>query len=165
MSLDEKIKELASKILEELSTRSFTLAIAESCTGGLATSYLTDLDGSSDILPFSIVAYSADSKEEFLGVPDYVIREFGTISLECAKVMAEGLVEYDVDFGLATTGVIGESIEDKLKGTAHVAVAVSGMKTFGKDLTLDPKLSRSELKLEIIKNLFEVLLYAIDSTY
>ena len=121
--------------------------------------------GASEILPFSIVAYSADSKEEFLGVPDYVIREFGTISLECAKVMAEGLVEYEVDFGLATTGVIGESIEDKLKGTAFIAVAVSGMKTFGKELVLDPKLTRRELKEEIVKNLFEVLLHAIESTY
>ena len=165
MSNIEKLQELANNVVDELKTRGLTLAIAESCTGGLATSYLTDIDGASEILPFSIVAYSADSKEEFLGVPDYVIREFGTISLECAKVMAEGLVEYEVDFGLATTGVIGESIEDKLKGTAFIAVAVSGMKTFGKELVLDPKLTRRELKEEIVKNLFEVLLHAIESTY
>ena len=165
MSLEIELHNLAKTILDELTTRELTIALAESCTGGLATSILTDLDGSSIILPFALVTYSTDSKEEFLGVPSYVIQNFGTISLECAKVMAEGLLDYEVDIGLATTGVLGEAIEMKLKGTAHIAVAISGQQTIGKDLTLDPKKSRYELKLEIVKNLFEVLLYAIDSLF
>ncbi|HUU78873.1 MAG TPA: CinA family protein [candidate division Zixibacteria bacterium] len=165
MSLQDELLELAAKVHDELLTRGLTIAIAESCTGGLASSLITDLDGSSEILPFSLVTYSADAKEEFLGIPPFIIRDFGTISLECVKLMAEGLLDYEVDFGLATTGVIGESIEGKLKGTAHVAVAVAGQKTFAKDLTLDPNKTRIELKQEIVKNLFEVLIFAIDSIF
>ena len=122
-------------------------------------------DGCSEILPFSIVSYSTDAKEEFLGIPPYVIRDYGTISIECAKLMAEGLISYEVDFGLATTGVLGESVEDKLKGTAFIAVAVAGQKTYAKELTLDPKKSRVELKQEIVKILFQATLKAIELTY
>ena len=165
MSLEEELLELALKVHDEFYTRSLTMAIAESCTGGLASSLLTDIDGCSEILPFSLVTYSSDAKEEFLGIPPYIIRDFGTISLECVKLMAEGLLDYEVDFGLATTGVIGESVEGKLKGTAHVAVAVAGQKTFAKDLTLDPNKTRQELKQEIVKNLFEVVLHAIDTIF
>ncbi|MHA1156769.1 MAG: CinA family protein, partial [Candidatus Heimdallarchaeota archaeon] len=65
MSFEERLQELASEILSEFTTRGMTLAIAESCTGGLATSLLTDLEGCSEILSFSIVTYSTDAKEEF----------------------------------------------------------------------------------------------------
>ena len=165
MSLKIHLKDLAVEVLDEFTTRGLSLAIAESCTGGLATTILTDLDGSSEILPFSIITYSSDAKEEFLGIPSYIIRDFGTISMDCAKLMAEGLLDYDVAVGLATTGVLGESIEDKLKGTAFIAVAIKGQKTFGKELNLDPKKSRIELKQEIVKLLFDATLQAINLTY
>ncbi len=165
MSFEERLQELASEILSEFTTRGMTLAIAESCTGGLATSLLTDLDGCSEILHFSIITYSTDAKEEFLGLPSYIIPDFGSISIECAKLMAEGLLSYDVDIGLSTTGVVGESIEDKLKGTAFIAIAISGQKTYAKELTLDPKQTRIQLKQEIVKILFEATLQALNMTF
>jgi len=161
----QDLLDLAQKVLDELTTLDLSLAIAESCTGGLATSILTDLDGSSDVLLYSIVAYTSEAKEEFLGIPHYVLRDFGTISLACAKVMAEGALLYGADIGLATTGVIGESVEDKLKGTAFIAIAVAGQKTFARELVLDPKKSRHELKVDIVLNLFESLITALESTY
>jgi len=165
LSLNIHLQDLAKEILDEFTTRGLTLALAESCSGGLATSLLTDLNGCSEILPFSIVAYSTEAKEEFLGIPPYIIRDFGAISMDCAKLMAEGLLDYDVDVGLATTGVLGESIEDKLKGTAFIAVAIKGQKTFGKELNLDPKKSRIELKQEIVKILFQATLQALELIY
>ncbi|MBK5113160.1 MAG: CinA family protein [Candidatus Heimdallarchaeota archaeon] len=165
MTENQELLDLAQKVLDDLTTRGLTLAIAESCTGGLASSVLTDFDGSSDVLLYSIVAYTSEAKEEFLGIPSYVLRDFGTISIECAKLMAEGVLEYDADIGLATTGVIGESIEDKLKGTVFIAVAVAGQKTFAKELVLDPKKSRHELKVEIVIDLFNSLFTAIESVY
>ena len=165
MSLNLQLQDLAKEILEEFTTRGLTLALAESCSGGLATSLLTDLNGCSEVLSFSIVAYTTEAKEEFLGIPPYVIRDFGTISMDCVKLMAEGLLDYGVDVGLATTGVLGESIEDKLKGTAFIAVAISGQKTFGKELNLDPKKSRVELKQEIVKILYQATLQALELTY
>jgi PncC family amidohydrolase len=165
MTLESTVLQLAATVVDECDTRGLTLAVAESCTGGLVSSFLTDIDGSSEVLPFGLVVYSAEAKEEFVGVPGYVLRDFGTVSIECAKVMAEGLLSYEVDIGLSTTGVIGDSIENKLKGTVFIAVAVAGNPTFGKELVLDPKLGRRELKLVIVKQLFEVLLHVLDEVF
>lgn len=159
------IRELSKKVLDELTMRGFTLALAESCTGGLATSFLTDFDGASEVLQYGIVAYSTESKEEFLGIPTHVIHNYGTISLECAKIMAESATIYDADIGLATTGVLGETFEQKLKGTVFIAVAIAGQETFARELTLDPKKNRFELKLEIIEQLFNYLLASIEDLY
>jgi nicotinamide-nucleotide amidase len=161
----EDVLELAEEVVKELITRRLTIAIGESCTGGLVASFITDLNGSSEVFQTGIVAYSDEAKEEFLGVPDYVIQNFGAISFECAKLMAEGATQYDVDIGIATTGVIGESIEGKLKGTVFIAVAVSNQKSFARELKLDPKKTRYELKLEITFQTFKTLLEVIDEVY
>lgn len=161
----EEVLELANTVLSELTTRGLIISIAESCTGGMVSSFLTDLNDASMVFNTGIVTYSNDSKEEFLGVPGYVFDNFGSISLECAKIMAEGIAKYDADIGAATTGVIGESIENKLRGTAFIAVAVDGQRTFAKELTLNPNLSRYDMKLEITKNLFQGILETIDAVY
>ena len=165
MTIDENLTDLADQVLHELRTRALTLAVAESCTGGLVTSLLTDQEGSSDVLLYSIVAYNTDAKEEFLGIPSHIIHDHGTISLEVAKMMAEGVLEYDADVGLSTTGVIGEAIEGKLKGTVFIGVAINGQKTIARELTLDPKKSRYELKKEIAEKLFKELIDTLDSVY
>lgn len=161
----EDVLELAKEVLDELITRRLTIAIGESCTGGLVSSFITDFNGSSEVFQTGIIAYSAEAKEEFLGVPDYVIQNFGTISIECAKLMAEGATQYDADIGVAITGVIGESIEGKLKGTVFIAIAISDQQSFARELKLDPRKTRYELKLEITYQVFKTLLEVIDEVY
>ncbi|MEA2070451.1 MAG: CinA family protein [Asgard group archaeon] len=160
-----ELRDLAKHIVDEFTTLNITLAIAESCTGGLASSLLTDIDGSSDIFPFGLVTYSVNAKEEFLGIPNYLIAEYGTVSIECAKRMASSLLDYDVSFGLATTGVVGKPYEGKFTGTAFIAVARPGEKTIGKELKLDPNLSRFQLKMEIVGELFHLLLEAHEESF
>jgi nicotinamide-nucleotide amidase len=161
----EDIHELAKEVLNELRTRHLIISFAESCTGGLITSFLTDLNGSSEVFTTGIIAYNEESKEEFLGVPDYAIQNFGTISLQCVKLMAEGATEYDADIGVATTGVLGEAIEGKLKGTVFIAVAFKGIQSFARELSLDPTKSRYELKLEISYLVYKMILETIDEIY
>ncbi|MBD3192912.1 MAG: nicotinamide-nucleotide amidohydrolase family protein [Candidatus Heimdallarchaeota archaeon] len=156
---------LAETVLAELISRGLTFATAESCTGGHVASILTDIDGASDAFSFCLVTYSTEAKEEFLGIPPYVVRNYGTVSIECAKEMAENLINYGVDIGLSTTGVIGESIEGKLKGTVFIGVSVNDHGAFTKELSLDPKLSRLELKQEIVRELFEFLLETLEKVY
>ncbi|MCF2142322.1 MAG: CinA family protein [Candidatus Heimdallarchaeota archaeon] len=163
--MKDDIKELAAAVLDELLSRGLTISIAESCTGGLVASTLTDLDGASEVLPYGIVAYSNEAKEEFLGIPGYVLQNFGAISLECAKLMAEGVIIYQTDLGLATTGVIGESIEGKLKGTVFIAIAVAGRETYARELKLDPNLPREAMKAEIVRQLFITLLKVIEEAF
>ena len=109
-----------------LTEKSLTLAIAESCTGGLVTDRLTDVPGSSAYLERGLVTYSDRSKIELLGVPESVISQQGAVSEETARLMAEGVRRgAGVDVGLSTTGVAGPGggSADNPVGTVYIALA------------------------------------------
>ena len=109
-----------------LTEKGLTLAIAESCTGGLVTDRLTDIPGSSAYLERGLVTYSNPSKIELLGVPDAVIGQYGAVSEETARLMAEGVRRRaGVDLGLSTTGIAGPGggSENKPVGTVYIALA------------------------------------------
>lgn len=85
-----------------------TLAVAESCTGGLLANKLTNISGSSTFFDRGIVSYSNQAKTETLGVPEYLIAEHGAVSEQVAKAMAEGVRKIaGTDYGLSTTGIAG----------------------------------------------------------
>jgi nicotinamide-nucleotide amidase len=117
---------LAGVVAAMLTGRKKTLALAESCTGGLISDRLTDVPGSSTFFERGLVAYSNISKEELLGVPAEVIREHGAVSRETAILMAEGARRLgNTDIGLAVTGIAGPSggTEEKPVGTVYIALA------------------------------------------
>ena len=85
-----------------------TLAIAESCTGGLIANRITDISGSSNYFGTGIVAYSNEMKIKVLHVPKSIIEEFGAVSAETAKAMAEGVKKLaKADIAVSTTGIAG----------------------------------------------------------
>ena len=85
-----------------------TLAVAESCTGGLLGSTFTDVPGASDLFQGGIVAYNEDVKIEHLDVPEIIIQQHGSVSPETAVAMATGVAErFSADYGLSTTGFAG----------------------------------------------------------
>ncbi len=117
---------LAGNVARRMTERKLTLAVAESCTGGLITDRLTDIPGSSAFLERGIVTYSNAAKIALLGVPEAVIREYGAVSAETARLMAEGVRKSaGTDLGLAVTGIAGPSggTEAKPVGTAFIALA------------------------------------------
>ncbi|UCH11835.1 MAG: competence/damage-inducible protein A [Candidatus Omnitrophota bacterium] len=102
-----------------------TIAIAESCTGGLLSNRLTDIPGSSNYLMHSIIAYSNKSKTQLLGVPEEIIKKYGAVSRQTAKLMAKNVKELaNVDIGLSITGIAGPSGETKQKPVGLVYIAV-----------------------------------------
>jgi nicotinamide-nucleotide amidase len=112
-----------------LRSRGWWVALAESCTGGLATSRLTDVPGSSEYVERSIVAYSNRAKIELLGVPEPLIARYGAVSEEVAVAMAAGIRERaGVDIGVGITGIAGPGggSEHKPVGTVCIAVAAAG---------------------------------------
>ena len=120
---DETIETILARLLTE---RVLTLAVAESCTGGLITDRLTDIPGSSAFLDRGAVTYSNAAKTAFLGVPVGVIREHGAVSDETARLMAEGIRRRaGTHLGLAVTGIAGPAggTEAKPVGTLYVALA------------------------------------------
>ena len=117
---------LAGNVARRMTERKLTLAVAESCTGGLITDRLTDIPGSSAFLERGVVTYSNAAKTALLGVPEAVIAEHGAVSAETARLMAEGVRKSaGTDLGLAVTGIAGPSggTEAKPVGTVFIALA------------------------------------------
>jgi nicotinamide-nucleotide amidase len=117
---------LAGNVARRMTERKLTLAVAESCTGGLITDRLTDIPGSSAFLERGVVTYSNAAKTSLIGVPEAVIREHGAVSAETARLMAEGIRKSSgTDLGIAVTGIAGPSggTEAKPVGTVFIALA------------------------------------------
>lgn len=108
-----------------LRSRGWWVALAESCTGGLATSRLTDVPGSSDYVERAVVAYSNRAKIELLDVPEALIREHGAVSEPVALAMASGIRKRaGVNAGVGITGIAGPGggTDQKPVGTVCIAV-------------------------------------------
>lgn len=122
---DEAIAALAANLHVLLQEREQTLATAESLTGGLLASLLTDAPGASLVYLGGVVSYATELKEKLLGVPQQIVEEHGVVSAECASAMAEGVRRLTgATYALATTGVAGPGKqEDKDVGTVFIAVA------------------------------------------
>jgi len=111
------------------------LALAESCTGGLIASRITDIAGSSDYFEAGVVVYSNQAKQAFLSVPAKSIEAHGAVSREVAEKMAEGVrAVTGADIGLAVTGIAGPAggSPDKPVGTVYIGLAAKGGTFFRK---------------------------------
>ncbi len=121
---EETLEGVVASLLWE---RKRTLAVAESCTGGLVADRLTDVPGSSAYFERGLVVYSNASKEEMLHVPAAVLEAHGAVSEETARAMAEGVSALaGTDLGLSTTGIAGPGGGTDLKPVGTVFVAVAG---------------------------------------
>lgn len=107
-----------------------TLAVAESCTGGLVSNKITDVPGSSEYFRGGIIAYSNDLKEQMLDVPQKILKKFGAVSKETAAAMARGARKNaNADIGIAITGIAGPTGGSRLKPVGTVFIAVSDKKS------------------------------------
>ncbi len=99
---------LASLVIEQLRNLEKTVALAESCTGGLLANAFTDVAGASKVFAGSAVCYSNDAKVNLLGVPEALIAQHGAVSAECAAAMASGAAErFGADYAISVTGYAG----------------------------------------------------------
>jgi nicotinamide-nucleotide amidase len=119
---EDTMEEVVGNLLRE---RGVTLAVAESCTGGLIAHRLTNVPGSSDYLEWGVVVYSNRSKIDMLGVPAEVIEKHGAVSEETARAMAEGVRKLGkTTIGVGVTGIAGPTggTEEKPVGTVFIAL-------------------------------------------
>jgi nicotinamide-nucleotide amidase len=120
---DEELEEVIGKLLQE---RRLTLAVAESCTGGLIADRITNVPGSSNYFERSYVTYSNESKLADLGVPSSLVLHHGAVSSEVAEAMAACVrTKSNSDIGLSTTGIAGPSGGSKEKPVGLVWIGYS----------------------------------------
>ena len=120
---DETLESAVGRLLKEAGA---TLALAESCTGGLLAKRLTDIAGSSAYFKEGLITYSNESKERWLGVPNQMLLEHGAVSEPVARKMAEGARKIaGTDYGLSVTGIAGPDggTEEKPVGLVFVGLA------------------------------------------
>lgn len=143
---------LESNVVNRLIAKKKTLAVAESCTGGLLTHRITNVSGSSKALTRGLVTYSYESKTALLGVPADLLKKKGAVSREVASVMAQRVRQTaNTTFGIGITGIAGPTGGTKKKpaGLVYVALATP-KKTYCSELFL--KGSREEIKWQATQN-------------
>jgi len=140
-----KLEEELGQILKE---KNLTISTAESCTGGLLSSRLTDVSGSSDYVKLNFVTYANEAKNKILGVDWDILDNYGAVSEECAQAMADGLARVtDCDAALCTTGIAGPTGGTKQKpvGLMYTSFKYKGTVTV-KEVHLPSDLPRIEMK-------------------
>jgi len=124
-------KSMEAEVGELLRSNNATIAVAESCTGGLIAHLLTNVAGSSDYFLFSGVTYSNQAKIRVLGVPEDTIATYGAVHEETVKAMADGVRKVSgATFGLATSGIAGPTggTEEKPVGTVCIGISTENEK-------------------------------------
>lgn len=159
---NDSIEEYTSRLLIE---KGFTISTAESCTGGLIASKLTDVPGISAVFDRGFITYSNEAKMEELGVSEGILKAHGAVSSECAEAMARGLYEQTgSDFSVAVTGIAGPGggSPEKPVGLVYVAVYHQG-EVYIKELKLSGH--RERIRIYSMKTAFDMVRRIIENKW
>ncbi|HSR54691.1 MAG TPA: nicotinamide-nucleotide amidohydrolase family protein [Alphaproteobacteria bacterium] len=129
MYFSKSTLEVAEALVHAAWAKGLTIATAESCTGGLIAAAITEVPGASDVFMRGFVTYANEAKTDLLGVPEALLAQFGAVSEEVARAMAEGaLGAADADIAVSATGVAGPGggSEAKPVGLVYMAASVRG---------------------------------------
>ena len=119
------MKFLAKKIVKKLIKKKIKIAIAESCTGGMLSSVITSVSGSSKVFTLGLVAYSNQSKTKVLKVPKNIIRKYGSVSASVCLAMVKNLSKISkTNISVSITGIAGPSGGSKKKPVGLVYVGI-----------------------------------------
>ena len=149
----------AENLLTKARASDVRIATAESCTGGLIASLLTEIPGSSDVFGRGFVTYSNKAKEDMLGVPAATLRQHGAVSEAVARIMAEGAIRNSTaQLSVAVTGIAGPGggTDEKPVGLVHIAAARAGEPTLHREYRFGD-IGRSEVRLASVEAALEML--------
>lgn len=152
------VMKLEVKVAQSLIIQQKTLAIAESCTGGLVCHRLTNVPGSSNFLLNGIITYSNEAKSKWLKIPALSIKKYGAVSDEIATAMAKNIRQLSKsDIGIGISGIAGPGGGSKSKPIGLVYISIS---TQLECICLKCQFTgnREEIKNKAVKQTFELLL-------
>ena len=162
-ALPQELDRQAERAMRRLCDRELTVATAESCTGGLLASLLTDIEGCGHGFDRGFVAYSGEAKQDMLGVAESLVERNDAVSAEVARAMAEGaLARCDADIALSVTGFAGPAGDDKEEGLVFMACARRGHETIIEERHFGA-IGRGPVRIEALKVLMDLMEQAIEA--
>ncbi len=159
--LPSDVENAIERLLRRACEAELRLATAESCTGGLLASLLTDIEGCSHAFERGFIVYTDTAKREMLGVDPELLARHGAVSEPVARAMAEGaLARSAADIALAVTGFAGPTGGRGEEGRVHFACARRGRPTVHRDCRYGP-LGRGGVRLACLRTATEMLADAV----
>jgi len=155
------MEQLATDVLEACRAKDWTVATAESCTGGMVAAALTDIAGSSAVVDRGFVTYSNAAKMQMLAVKDTTLQQFGAVSEQTALEMAQGALEASkTDIAVAITGIAGPGpSEHKPEGRVCFGLARKGCTTTAQTVEFGA-LGRSAVRFQSAQFALKLILNA-----
>lgn len=147
----------AAALLDAYRSKGLKIATAESCTGGLISALLTEISGSSDVFECGFVTYSNKSKIDLLNVDATLIEQYGAVSEEVSRAMAQGAItKTGADIAVSITGIAGPSggTKDKPVGLVYIAVATKNNIICEKNIFSG---NREDIRLQSLAKALEML--------
>jgi nicotinamide-nucleotide amidase len=142
------IKNLANKLVKKLIKKKLKISFAESCTGGMLSSTITSVSGSSKVFNLGLITYSNKAKIDILKVPKKVISKYGAVSNECCLSMVKNLSKISkASISVSITGVAGPNGGTKLKPVGLVYIGIKK----GKKITVQRNLFKGKNRISIQK--------------
>lgn len=161
-ALPAELDRKAEQAMRRLCDKDLTVATAESCTGGLLASLLTDIEGCGHGFDRGFVTYSGEAKQQLLGLSPQQIDRNDAVSAEVAKAMADGaLKQCDADIALSATGFAGPAGPGCEEGLVFMACARRGGETFVEERRYGA-IGRGPVRIEALKVLVDMFCRAID---
>lgn len=161
-ALPEELDRKAERAMRRLCDKELTVATAESCTGGMLASLLTDIEGCGHGFDRGFVTYSGEAKQELLGLPAELVDCNDAVTADVAKAMAEGaLSRCKADIALSVTGFAGPSEEEHEEGLVFMACARRDGETRVEERHFGT-IGRGPVRIEALKVLIDMMCRAID---
>ena len=153
------MKNLANKLVKKLIQKKLKVSFAESCTGGMLSSTITSISGSSKIFNIGLVTYSNKAKIDILKVPKKIISKYGAVSNECCLSMVKKISKISkANISVSITGVAGPNGGTKLKPVGLVYIGIKK----GNKIIVQKNLFKNKNRISIQKNTVNSVLQIIN---
>lgn len=157
MKDDKKELPIEEKVYALLKDKKYTIACAESCTGGLLSATLINVAGVSEVFNEGIVTYSNEAKKEYLGVKKKTLKKYGAVSKQTAKEMAIGIAKKaKAQVAISTTGIAGPDggTDEKPVGLVYIGVYING-ETVVKEYVFEG--DRQSVRMQVVEKALNIL--------
>ena len=156
------MKKISQKIVRLLKKKKIKIAFAESCTGGMLSSTITSIRGSSKVFTMGLVTYSNQSKNSILKVPKQIIKKYGAVSIQCCLSMVNNLSKIsESNIAVSITGIAGPSGGTRQKPVGLVYIGIKKSNKVKVNKYLFKNKGRSYIQKATVKKSLELILSAL----